>query len=107
MPYFDATDRRVPRRRARVALPYIARMTSARQVVLEGEDDELHPVPQGELGQDAADVRLHRRLAQELLRRDLGVAQATRSEGEDLALACRQRLERRRNRSRRVRVEML
>ena len=40
-----------------------------------------------ELREDAADVRLHRRLAEELGCRDLRVAESARREHEDLALA--------------------
>src|SRR6478672_7747391 len=46
------------------------------QVVLVGENDELYPVAQAELGQHRADVGLDRGLAEELAPRDLRVAQA-------------------------------
>jgi hypothetical protein len=54
---------------------------------LVGVDHGLHPVPQGELGEDAADVRLDGRLPHDEVPRDLGVREATADEDEHLSLA--------------------
>ena len=54
----------------------------------------LHAVTQAELGEDAADVRLHRGLAHELARGDLGVAQAGGDGRENVALALAEGAER-------------
>ena len=59
--------------------------------VLEGEDHELHAVPQGELRQDAADMGLHGRLAEVLASGDLRVRQTPGREREDLPLAIGER----------------
>ena len=60
---------------------------SAAEVVLVAEDHQLHAIAEPELGEDAADMRLHGGLRQVLGCRDLGVREAARGEGEDLALA--------------------
>ena len=49
--------------------------------------DGLHPVADAQLGQDAADVRLHGRLGDEQVGADLGVRPAARHQDEHLALA--------------------
>ena len=54
---------------------------------LVGEDDGLDAVAQVELGEDAGDVRLHRRLADEQLGGDLGVGQPAGEQPQDLELA--------------------
>jgi hypothetical protein len=47
----------------------------------------LDAVAQAELGQDPANVDLHRALGQEQAGRDLAVGQASRDAGEDVLLA--------------------
>src|SRR3989442_10695134 len=64
--------------------------------VVEGEHDGGGAVSQAELGEDVADVALHRGLAHEQLGRDLGVAGAAADEAEDVELASGQLLDARR-----------
>jgi hypothetical protein len=52
-----------------------------------GEHDALNAVAQSQLLEYVADVRLHGRLADVELGRDLGVRQSTRDESEDVELA--------------------
>ena len=52
-----------------------------------GEHDGLDAVAEAELGQDPANVDLHRALGQEQAGRDLAVGQASRDAGEDVLLA--------------------
>src|SRR5660398_214574 len=54
---------------------------------------ETKTVAQAELLEDVRDVRLHRVLAHDERRCDLGVGEPTRDEAQDLDLAHRQRLE--------------
>ena len=61
----------------------VARLDDARFV---GEHDGLHAVAQAELHQDACDVRLHGRLGDEELLRDLGVRESAGEKTEDLVL---------------------
>ena len=77
---------------------------------LVGVDDRLHPVAQAELHEHPPDVGLHRRLADEQLRADLGVVAAAPDQLEDLLLAGRQTVEPgggRRRRGRRPAGEVL
>lgn len=55
------------------------------------EDHRLHPVPHAELRQDPREVRLHRRLGQEQLRRDLAVRPPLGHVPQHLQLARRER----------------
>src|SRR5690606_35845735 len=74
-----------------------ARTSSASdEAVLEGEDYELHAVAQRELREDATDVGLHGRLAEELAFGDLGVAEPAGGKSEDLSLAVGELVPRRR-----------
>ena len=57
------------------------------------EDDELDAVAGAELGQEAPDVRLHRRLGHEQRRADLGVRRAARDLQQHRVLAVGQRLQ--------------
>ena len=59
-------------------------------------DDGLDAITKVELHQDPCHVRLHRRVADEQLLRDLRVRQAAREQLEDLELARGQVVERRR-----------
>ena len=79
--------------KGRPARDHAAERRRADQPVLEGVDDQLHPVAQAQLRQDAADVRLHGRLAEKLPRRDLAVAQPARRQEEDVPLARGERRE--------------
>ena len=90
------------RRRRPAALADAARRRSAGarpdQPRLVGEDHGLHPVAQAELGEHAAEVGLHRRLADEQLGRDLGVRQAARRPAAAPRAPARSAVERRRPR---------
>src|SRR3954468_7113457 len=63
------------------------------QRVIEREHDRRRPVPQVELGEDVADVALHRAFTDEQLLGDLGVARPPPDQTEDVDFARRQLLE--------------
>ena len=62
-------------------------VAGAHEAGLVGEHDGLDAVAQAELREQARDVGLDRRVADDELRRDLGVRQPARDELEDLELA--------------------
>src|SRR4051794_7605541 len=63
------------------------------QAGVERVDDRLGPVAEPEFREDAADVRLHGRLAHDQVGADLGVRRAGSDQLEDLALSGREQLE--------------
>src|SRR5919206_2396576 len=77
-----------------------SRVPSARRRLHEacvvGEHDRLHAVAEVELAEDARDVRLHRRLADDELLGDLRIREAARDQAQDLELARGEALQRRR-----------
>src|SRR5262249_43901418 len=60
---------------------------------IEGRDDRLDSVADAELAEDAREVGLDRRRAEEELGAELGVRQSGREQREDLQLALGQRFE--------------
>ena len=63
------------------------------EAVVEREHDRRWSIADIELGEDVADVTLHRRLADEQRARDVAVARASAEQLQDLALAGRELFE--------------
>src|SRR4051812_31163250 len=87
---------RASRRRLASSVPPSGAGTvaGAQQPRLVREGDNLHPVSQVELGEDAGHVALHRRRAEEEPGGDLRVAQPAGDHVQDLQLPCAQPLRR-------------